>query len=53
MPGGGNVLYMDGHVEYLKYKSKYPFSVYVAVERPGSGGDPAIGANFLQYYTEF
>lgn len=24
IPGGCNVLYMDGHVEYVKYKSKYP-----------------------------
>jgi prepilin-type N-terminal cleavage/methylation domain-containing protein/prepilin-type processing-associated H-X9-DG protein len=24
VPGGGNVLYMDGHVEFLKYKSKFP-----------------------------
>ncbi len=24
IPGGGNVLYLDGHVEFLKYKSKFP-----------------------------
>jgi len=24
IPGGSNVLYMDGHVEYVKYKNKYP-----------------------------
>jgi prepilin-type processing-associated H-X9-DG protein len=24
VPGGCNVLYMDGHVEYVKYKSKFP-----------------------------
>jgi len=24
VPGGGNVLYMDGHVEFLKYPSEYP-----------------------------
>ena len=24
VPGGGNVLYMDGHVEFLKYPSKFP-----------------------------
>jgi len=23
-PGGSNVLYMDGHVEFLKYKSQFP-----------------------------
>jgi prepilin-type N-terminal cleavage/methylation domain-containing protein/prepilin-type processing-associated H-X9-DG protein len=26
VPGGGNVLYMDGHVEFLHYPSKYPVS---------------------------
>jgi prepilin-type N-terminal cleavage/methylation domain-containing protein/prepilin-type processing-associated H-X9-DG protein len=26
VPGGSNVLYMDGHVEFLKYPSKYPLS---------------------------
>jgi prepilin-type N-terminal cleavage/methylation domain-containing protein/prepilin-type processing-associated H-X9-DG protein len=26
VPGGANVLYMDGHVEFLKYPSKYPLS---------------------------
>jgi prepilin-type N-terminal cleavage/methylation domain-containing protein/prepilin-type processing-associated H-X9-DG protein len=24
VPGGSNVLYMDGHVEFVKYKTKYP-----------------------------
>jgi prepilin-type processing-associated H-X9-DG protein len=26
VPGGGNVLYMDGHVEFLRYPSRYPIS---------------------------
>ncbi len=26
IPGGGNVLYMDGHAEWVKYPSKTPFS---------------------------
>jgi prepilin-type N-terminal cleavage/methylation domain-containing protein/prepilin-type processing-associated H-X9-DG protein len=26
VPGGGNVLYMDGHVSFLKYPSEYPVS---------------------------
>jgi len=26
VPGGGNVLYMDGHVDFLRYPSKYPVS---------------------------
>ncbi len=24
IPGGGNILYMDGHVEYARYSSKFP-----------------------------
>ena len=24
IPGGGNVLYLDGHVEFIKYSTKYP-----------------------------
>ena len=24
IPGGGNVLYMDGHVEFVKYSTEYP-----------------------------
>ena len=24
VPGGSNVLYMDGHVEFLRYPSKFP-----------------------------
>jgi len=27
VPGGANVLYMDGHVEFLKYPSTFPVSV--------------------------
>jgi len=30
IPGGCNVLYMDGHVEFLKYPSTYPVSVAAA-----------------------
>ncbi len=26
VPGGGNVLYMDGHVEFVKYPGEMPFS---------------------------
>jgi len=25
VPGGGNVLYMDGHVEFLRYPEKFPY----------------------------
>ncbi len=30
VPGGGNVLYMDGHVEFLRYPSDTPMSVAYA-----------------------
>ena len=26
VPGGGNVLYMDGHVEFVKYPGKWPIA---------------------------
>ena len=26
VPGGGNVLYLDGHVEFVKYPNEYPYS---------------------------
>ena len=25
VPGGGNILYMDGHVEFMKYPGEYPY----------------------------
>lgn len=27
LPGGANILYMDGHVEYTKYSQSYPYPV--------------------------
>jgi len=26
IPGGGNILYMDGHVEFVRYPSESPLS---------------------------
>jgi len=26
IPGGANVLYMDGHVEFIKYPGKFPLT---------------------------
>jgi prepilin-type N-terminal cleavage/methylation domain-containing protein/prepilin-type processing-associated H-X9-DG protein len=36
VPGGCNVLFMDGHVEFVKYPGKFPVTVYAAAERMGS-----------------
>ena len=30
VPGGGNVLYMDGHVEFIKYPGKFPMTPCMA-----------------------
>ena len=30
LPGGSNVLYLDGHVEFLHYPTKYPVSIRTA-----------------------
>jgi prepilin-type N-terminal cleavage/methylation domain-containing protein/prepilin-type processing-associated H-X9-DG protein len=38
VPGGGNVLYMDGHVEFIKYPGEFPFSSLMAA-RVGEVGD--------------
>ncbi len=27
VPGGGNLLFMDGHVEFIRYPSRFPFSI--------------------------
>ncbi len=43
IPGGGNVLYMDGHVEYIKYPSEFP--IY---GKPFTNG--VIGAEETPYY---
>jgi prepilin-type N-terminal cleavage/methylation domain-containing protein/prepilin-type processing-associated H-X9-DG protein len=40
MPGGCNVLYMDGHVSFLKYKEEFPVSPFAAYHplTAGQGG---------------
>jgi len=35
VPGGSNVLFMDGHVEFIKYPGRYPITTYVAANRIG------------------
>jgi prepilin-type processing-associated H-X9-DG protein len=47
IPGGGNVLYMDGHVSFLRYPSVYPFTPKSAgVFSPGSSDIAITPANY-------
>ncbi len=60
VPGGCNVLFMDGHVEFIKYKAKYPVTAFAAergMAAPGCGagatsqrGRPEVNAD---YFTEY
>jgi len=36
IPGGANVLYMDGHVEFVKYPGRYPLTAFMSFD--GVGG---------------
>lgn len=49
VPGGSNILYMDGHVEFVKYPGKFPMTHFLSSYTMG-GGDTADfkdGAKFL------
>ena len=47
LPGGGNVLYMDGHVSFLRYPSEYPFTPKAArVNSPANGPFGVNPGNF-------
>ena len=39
LPGGSNLLYMDGHVEFVKFGSKYPIRALSDAEayQPATG----------------
>jgi prepilin-type processing-associated H-X9-DG protein len=47
LPGGSNVLWLDGHVEFIKYPGKYPVSHYMALETPNTG--QGAGVNVQRY----
>ena len=49
LPGGSNVLYFDGHVEFVKDKTRYPLTEYVSI-RALQGGDTGVGGNILDNY---
>lgn len=42
LPGGSNVLYLDGHVEFVKYKAKWPVNAQMAIMQSEYFGD-ALG----------
>ncbi len=42
VPGGCNVLFMDGHVEFIKYPGKYPVTKFAAFEHLSANDDTVI-----------
>jgi prepilin-type N-terminal cleavage/methylation domain-containing protein/prepilin-type processing-associated H-X9-DG protein len=42
IPGGSNVLYMDGHVDFMRYREGFPISVYAASHPVTAGQTDAI-----------
>jgi prepilin-type N-terminal cleavage/methylation domain-containing protein/prepilin-type processing-associated H-X9-DG protein len=42
VPGGCNVLYVDGHVQFVKYPSVYPASKFMGITRAGGGTVDAL-----------
>jgi prepilin-type N-terminal cleavage/methylation domain-containing protein/prepilin-type processing-associated H-X9-DG protein len=57
VPGGGNVLYLDGHVEFIKYPGKFPMSPYyagiVGMTDPGDALGLILAPNGKCGKTEF
>lgn len=56
LPGGANVLYMDGHCEFIRYPTDYPITKYVAIN--GLKGTDSIeevddfgSGNFWEFYV--
>jgi len=43
MPGGANVLCMEGHVEFIKYPGKFPMTAYIAIEAGAGYRDTCTG----------
>ncbi len=53
LPGGSNVLFMDGHVEFHKYPGKYPVTQYVAVKRVMAQFGAGLEGKFLENYDSW
>jgi prepilin-type N-terminal cleavage/methylation domain-containing protein/prepilin-type processing-associated H-X9-DG protein len=50
VPGGSNVLYMDGHVEFVRLEGKSPLLVKSLL--PGAiGGNPSGRPGYFNYYS--
>ena len=47
VPGGSNVLYLDGHVEFIKFPGKFPVSTFVSLYRVGTGQVADISEMYL------
>lgn len=47
VPGGCNVLWLDGHVEFIKYPGKFPIVHWSATQRLGGTMDATIKKNFM------
>ena len=53
IPGGANVLFMDGHVEFIKYPGKYPITPFIAVARLAAAGGLGVldnATDVLEFY---
>ncbi len=50
VPGGSNILYMDGHVEFVKYPGKFPLTHFMSTYTLGGGHDASFrgGDTFLR-----
>ncbi len=51
VPGGSNILYMDGHVEFIKYPGKFPMTHFCSTQTLGGGDRPdpnQISTQFLR-----
>ncbi len=45
-PGGSNVLYMDGHVEFIKYEGKFPLTHLMSTLAMGGQATPTLGTRY-------
>jgi prepilin-type N-terminal cleavage/methylation domain-containing protein/prepilin-type processing-associated H-X9-DG protein len=53
VPGGSNVMYFDGHVEFVKFNEKFPIKADYPVNSLAGwpAGSPEMGMNLLTWHT--